>query len=115
MLHPSSTLRKRVAIAAVCVLSTLGATVALLRFGNPQWHKYVFMFQAYVSPGEDPDVPEDFTGTWRTWYKNGGAMNEIQFRDGAQHGLERVYFPDGDLWEESSSPRSALAFFAPGG
>lgn len=87
------------------VLTLLGvsiAGVAVLRFGNPQWHKYIYLFQAHVWPGEEPQPPSDFTGTWRAWWKNGQLRESIDFRNGRFDGEYLQWHPNGTRWESST-------------
>ena len=96
----SHTHRRTLAVAAVGLVAVCLAALAVLRFGNPQWHRWVFMFQAYVWPRRQPEPPKGFTGVWRTWYPSGRRMNEVGFRNGREHGFERDFYPDGKRWSE---------------
>ena len=63
--------------------------LCLLRFGNPQWNRLIFMFQAYLYPGNLEKViipPPGYTGTWRVWSQTGKLVNEWEFVDGKDPG-----------------------------
>jgi len=77
--------------ALLIALLILGITFAVFAFGNPQWHKQVYMFQAYIWPsqvnasmvgfsgfdGNRKDfhqtlsIPKSFSGEWTVWDENG--------------------------------------------
>ena len=48
----------------------------------------------YVSP------PEDYTGTWTTWYVNGQKGHEAQYENGGYNGLLTQYHDNGQKWYE---------------
>lgn len=94
---------------AIIALVFLGG----LFFGDPQWNKYVYMFQVYtlrryaptnlIISNIDPvssNLPElkpskDYSGYWNEWYENGMKSGTSYFEDGAL--LECV------TWHESGS------------
>lgn len=65
---------KRMAVTTLGVtLLCACAAMVVLRFGNPQWHKQIFIFQCYRWPGSEPrpyQYPR-FNGMWRAWHENG--------------------------------------------
>jgi hypothetical protein len=79
-------------------LSTLGlmlllvcAALSVLVFGNPQWHKRVYMFQAFVYPKPvDGRIhpPANFSGTWIMWDEHGAKSNEREYKNGKLDGKE---------------------------
>lgn len=92
-------LKARLAFAlGFVMMGTMLVGLAVLRFGNPQWAKYVYIFQAYVSPAKQPDPPTNFTGTWITWYKNGQMMNSVTFKNGRIDGRDVAWHPNGQRW-----------------
>ncbi len=75
--------------AGRAILAAAMLCLALLRFANPQWHRYVYMFQAYAWPGDEDGwigPPDGHNGEWRTWHPNGQLWDEIHYRDGRVHG-----------------------------
>lgn len=77
------------------VFISLGVvTLSLLAFGNCQWNKYFYMFQAYIYPTHIDgyiNPPPDFTGTWNMWDKHGNKTVERQFLNGLRNGKETVW------------------------
>jgi hypothetical protein len=103
----------------------LAACVLLLFFGNPQWCRVIYMFQAYVlrrgsarvwgGPGDERDPtgvvllvpPDDYTGVWRVWDSSGRKRGEYPLRDGKDHGVGRGWYANGQLkyeyWRRTGS------------
>lgn len=102
--------------------------ISILRFGNSQWCRYIYMFQAYVwSGGSNAFVPRpaNYTGRWVGWhrngqkklewtYKNGDADGEctlwhrdgwlegkFDFKDGERHGTSIHWYSTGQKFEEN--------------
>lgn len=79
------------ALSAVCLL-------CILRFGNPQWSRYIYIFQAYVWP-ENPNfanrIPAGYTGRAFAWYRNGRVHIERTFKDGELNGRYAGWYDDG--------------------
>jgi hypothetical protein len=48
----------------------------------------------FVSP------PENYTGTWITWYVNGQKGHEIQYENGGYNGVLTAYHDNGQRWYE---------------
>lgn len=97
---------------------SIAGTAGLLRYGNPQWHRYIFMFQAFVYPGE-PDrlilpkvsdydaamaspslvrLPSRYTGIWRQWDEKGRLQSHETYVDGLLEGEAYSWFNSGDHW-----------------
>lgn len=59
-----------------------------MSFGNSQWSKYIFIWQAYYYPADGSlvgehgiwSVPANYSGSYRIWYKNGvlGAVMAVK-------------------------------------
>lgn len=95
------------------------AVLGGLRFGNPQWNRWIFIFQAYVSPGDPnrllwpPQMraaahscafcfdPDGFTGVWRTWEANGELHSEREFVNNLPHGIWRGLSGSETPWGDS--------------
>lgn len=87
-----------IGLTVVLALATLG----ILRFGNPQWHKYVYIFQCYYWPKHvfkpgvlnssgDPykyeiSPPENYSGMWKSWHKNGHLESSGNYILGGKNG-----------------------------
>lgn len=80
--------------------------IVLLAFGNPQWNKYIYLFQADYYPKSrqmykinNKDLVSEYaippktnyTGVWSDWEANGKLMRSITYRNGTPHGLSLVY------------------------
>jgi hypothetical protein len=54
-----------------------------------------------VITGHDPEIPTDFTGTWRTWIGiGGGVKEEFEVRDGVRDGKYVLYYDNGRKYVE---------------
>jgi len=88
---------RTLAIDLACLVAALLVSVPiLLRFGDPQWSRWVYMFQAYVHPDEPPPPPRGYTGTWRGWHRNGTLAVQVGYRNGESHG-QTVSWTDGGV------------------
>jgi len=89
----------------------LGITCfCILRYGNPQWNKWVYIFQANVSP-KDPElgifyskyssgyleVPKDYSGIWRSWRSDGSLWTEENIYQGKRKGEFKSWHHNGQL------------------
>jgi len=100
------------------ILSTVGFVLALLSWGNPQWGKWTYMWQAYVIRDEDTgsgfelrwtmvniinidhgpiELPKQYTGNWKHWDEQGDLISITTFEDGIEIGFQYGYESDGDL------------------
>ncbi|GAG46490.1 unnamed protein product, partial [marine sediment metagenome] len=64
--------RRKGWLIVVALMSALGAgLLCVLLFSNPQWHKYVYLFQLKVRSEAHKEKmkrpPSGYTGIWRTW------------------------------------------------
>ena len=76
---------KKLTYASIVFVVLLVAVWLILQFGNPQWNRYVYMYQAYVYPKYEfhqpqdvmkglvthDEIPEDYSGEWKDYYANG--------------------------------------------
>jgi len=99
------------------ILIPIVLTLCLLSFGNPQWGKWVYMWQGYVYPcyarmdssaiavplryidyvPAISDPPDDYSGTWKTWNRDGVLISENGYLNGDYHGVYRRYYSTGEL------------------
>ena len=72
------------------------ATVLIFTFGNPQWNKYIYLYQAFFYPkyvnGKIP-VPAGYTGIWRRWNWSGDIIEESSYKKGRLHGKHLSWNP----------------------
>jgi len=91
--------------ALLFLLLCNGGILALLAFGNSQWHQYIYRFQAYVWPKHEEGLiwpPKDYTGPWQVWDVNGYKWREANFKDGVLHGKHIMWYADGQKWLEEN-------------
>ncbi len=72
--------------------------VLLLRYGNPQICRLIYIFQAYISPKYRGGIilpPSEYTGEWVGWYPNGRKMFKMQYKRGKLHGKTQFWYPTG--------------------
>ncbi len=69
-------------LAGVAVLVVVGAGV--LFFGDPQWHRLVYLAQQSVRGELVP--PARYTGVWRDYYTNGKLKAEMHYAAGVPQG-----------------------------
>lgn len=86
----------------------VAGTALVLRFGDPQCCRWVYLFQRHVSPGREPRVPPTYTGTWTTWHRSGRRASETAFKDGLVHGKARHWDTNGVLRRENTYVRQVL-------
>lgn len=74
----------------------------VLPCGNPQWSKAIYIFQTYWWPPEkeELEVPVDYDGAWRTWYRDGGLRSKGNYSNGLPDGLHRFWHRNGALFQE---------------
>jgi len=89
------------AIAATLILAL--TALGILRFGNPQWNKWIYICQCYYWPkgelqrpklaqyyGDQVVVPKEhminppknYSGKWITWFKNGKFQTQNDYLNG---------------------------------
>jgi hypothetical protein len=97
------TLPRRIGLGLTSMIIFVTLFVTILRFGNPQWCRVIYVFQAYVSPKYEYGIspPPRYTGTWITWYPNGRKRYEDNYIDGKRDGIWISWHGDGNKAEES--------------
>jgi len=104
-------------VICLSLLLSLGC-LGILRFGNPQWNKWIFIFQAYYWPARGNDIqidgalngpydgrgdeiwitpPKNFTGIIRNWRKNGEQYFEAEFKNGELDGQVIFWYENGNI------------------
>ncbi len=92
----------------VMVLRAVPAVVLVgflvFRYGNPQWHRYIYILRVHILPPKykgNPArlglIPSDFTGVWVNWDRQGNKRAETEYRGGAKHGKAIRYRVDGSV------------------
>lgn len=94
MRRPSKTF---LIITAVVLL--VGAAVGVLFLGNPQWCKHLYVLQWRIYQ-QEPEMPDDFTGIWTEWERDGNLWSQQTFRNGKAHGLCTCWWPSGEKFSE---------------
>jgi len=107
--------KKPLIILATLIAITL-AGLGFLSYGNPQVHKYVYMWQAYVWPAERivrpyltnseletaiSRPPENYTGEFRVWNK-GGTLKISRRMVSGKVLRYQYYFDNGNLKMEQN-------------
>ncbi len=86
-----------------CLLGLAVVVVVLGLYGNPQWHKRIYMFQVYtLRRAKDAQPPPGYTGLWVEWHRNGVKASETQYRKGRMHGKRIGYADDGRIAAEGN-------------
>lgn len=81
------------------ILITVGGLFCLLAFGNPQWNKYVYLFQAYLFSSL-PSRPHNYSGQWIGWFGDGNVWKIGSFHNGKPHGEHIKYHSNGNVAEK---------------
>lgn len=96
------------------------ALFLVVRFGNPQWNRYIYIYQAYCVEHEgarnhqtcfgvsgtvryfrsEITVPERYTGTWRTWDVDGNLVSSVDLKNGMADGRYVSWYDTGQLQSE---------------
>ena len=92
---------KKIYWSLAITLITCIIALGVLSFGNTQWHKYIFMYQAYILK-IDIDVSKGYSGIWKQWHENGNVLCESKYKDGKLHGLEKYYEENGNVGIEAT-------------
>ena len=86
--------------AVAGILFVSGGIILCMAYVDPQSSRFAYIFQAYYTrtyhAGGFIEPPEQFTGTWRTWYKSGFRKQVIQYTAGKRDGQFIWYFDDCD-------------------
>jgi hypothetical protein len=85
------------------IFGTIVVAFLFLRYGNPQWNRWIYIYQANVWPkwseGHIP-CPKDYTGTLTHWYSNGKKAYEGNVCTGKLVGIQRSWFRNGQRRQE---------------
>ncbi len=87
------------ALAVLTILLLL--CIALLAFGNPQWHRYIYIWQSLGDPNRpDEKMPANYSGIWKSWFI-GGERLESEYRNGRLNGKCVYWFASRQKkWED---------------
>jgi len=78
----------------------VGLVLCVLSFGNPQWNRWVYVWQEYViekNGGGILHMPVDYSGTWNMWERDGTLVYTINFLNGINHGYLLIYHGNGNI------------------
>lgn len=103
-----------VILVVLLIASVIVGGAGVLRFRNPQADKYSYIFQRYVSPAIQPQLPDNYTGIWNVWNGHGVLLESTAYRKGEHHGphiewsasgkkLLDINYVDGELSGEYST------------
>jgi len=92
-------LMARIGLAVVAVLAVIDViglvTILLLDYGNPQWHRWIYRWQASGDRNRAEEArPANFTGVWKRWSLE-GDRTETTYKDGKRHGRETTWLWNG--------------------
>jgi len=102
---------KKITVTVVAlVLFVVVSSLAILAFGNPAWHKQIYLFQLYVWPNDDRLLypPCGHTGRWIVWYPDGTKQTEMATVKGQVHGVWREWYTNGALCAEYNYSQGLL-------
>ena len=108
--HPLSCRRAWTRVLPKAVIVSLAFSFVFLSFGNPQWSRWVYIFQAYVWRWNVPSFsdkswiapPVGHTGLWRTWWSNGKLRSEMCLGSGIRNGICREWHENGVMASEAT-------------
>jgi len=84
----------------VLTIFLLVGSLGVLAFGNTQWSRWIYVFQAYYWPKYESSIikpPSNYTGSWRCWFKNGQIMREYHIKNGNWNGKSLWWYESGQL------------------
>ena len=92
--------RWRRAFCALCVLCIV--TLLLALFGNPQWHRFIYVFQEHYATNilgdwVRPKVGSSYTGIWYSWHKDGRLREMTFYRGGVEDGASLTFDDSGQV------------------
>ena len=89
---------------ALTLIALVISIFGVLRYGNPQWNKYIYLFQVFVYPKKIEQI-QNYSGIWRTWYPNGVKKSEEIVQNGYGHGTIKEWHIDGSIKSINYSKR----------
>ncbi len=108
--HPLLCRRLLAVLPPVLGLVFLPLLIGALLYGQPQWHRAIYLTQARIFPQRynrcyypnEPwfyrlSPPRHYSGTWYDYYPNGRLRNAAGYRDGERHGTRREWDHRGEL------------------
>jgi len=87
--------------------------LCVLSFGNPQWGKWVYVWQAYYLDKEIESPNSDFTGMWNDWNLKLDFRTEKEYIKGREV-AKRIYV-DGNLERSSFWKEDVTVDYMEGG
>ena len=86
------------AAIGIIALVVVGGT---LYFANPQMNRWLYVLQKYYFQKKGM-LPDQFSGVWRTWHKNGLMQTEVNYSRGLLDGHFSYWSSTGELMMESN-------------
>ena len=87
----------------VCILCIL-TSILILSLGNPQWNKYIFIFQSNIFSLYQKDLSgllepsKNYTGPWNQWYNSGELACQQNYVSGLLHGESKYYYASNGIY-----------------
>jgi hypothetical protein len=79
---------------AIAVCLPLFVVIIFLSSANPCNRKWVYIFQRYIC-GRKICLPDNYTGRWLTWRRNGHLFCSYQFQNGKLSGEHIAFYNNG--------------------
>jgi len=76
------------------------AAVVFLRYGDPQWSRFHYIFQSYICRHGQILPPAGYNGLWRGWHPNGRVSFEYSLSEGKLHGKTTTWYENGQRKRE---------------
>jgi len=86
-------------IIGFIIVGHLGV-LGILMFGNTQWSRWIYVFQAYYGTGHytgESYPPSNYTGTWKGYYKSGKKKYVANYLNGLVHGKLTGWHENGEI------------------
>jgi len=68
------------------------SSLLVLQYGNPQWHRYIYLWQDLCPEG--CNRPPGYSGMWTSWFLD-GERRETWFRAGVPQGTDVYWYANG--------------------
>lgn len=94
--HPSDRILNSIFFIGVGLFLLI---VLLFYFGNPQWSKWIFLWQRKVYANTLVIPSADYSGIWRIWKDNGQLESEATYLAGRINGSYSRWWDNGNLWQ----------------
>ncbi len=98
-LSPTGIRFRRLLLVVGLILLGLAGIFCVLRFGNSQWNRWIYVFQSrFVAHGDLLGPPHGFTGVWHGWESDGSLSFEVDCVNGKCNGPFLAKWPSGKIY-----------------